>query len=130
MSLPTELSQNQGWQLDTAADMGAIKPPDDHELRSSLSGQNPSGPQARSSSCSATSSKPGAAKSVPQILSKDDRWSPLRFYLMAGTDVIGAQARNVLASLDDPPLEVIDGPPQRALSDNSDGFAGNSRSCG
>jgi pilus assembly protein CpaE len=112
----TDPNESQGWQLDAAADTGETKAPIGDERQNSLAEQKPGG--ARSRKHASTSAPPGTTKATPPKLSKADKRPPLRFYLIGGADAIGAEARSMLASLDDPPLEVIDGPPQPSSSDD------------
>jgi pilus assembly protein CpaE len=115
----TDPNEWQGWQLDAAADTGETKASIGDECQSGVAEQEPGG--TRTQKRASTSAPPGTTKTVSPKLSKADKRSPLRFHLIGGGDAIGAEARDVLASLDDPPLEVIDGPPQPAASANGDG---------
>ena len=52
------------------------------------------------------------AESLPPKLSRADKLPRLRFHLIEGAAVPSAEARRVLANLDDPLLEIVDGPPR------------------
>jgi pilus assembly protein CpaE len=114
----TDPSERPGGQLDVAPDTDETRAPVNDELQNGAAEQKPSG--ARSRKHASTSTPPGTAKAATPKLSKADKRPPLRFHLIGGADVISAEARSVLESLDDPPLEVIDGPPQVAASGNGD----------
>jgi hypothetical protein len=107
-------SEKQGWQVVVPPDASETTACVDDERPNFFVEQKPSG--ANLGKRASVTMRPGTVEAVPHKLSKVEKRPPLRFHLIGGADAIGAEARNVLASLDDPLLEVIDGPPRPTVS--------------
>jgi pilus assembly protein CpaE len=119
VSLLTDPSESQGRQLDAAPDVAENKTPNNDERQISLVEQKPGG--SRSRKRPPASSAPSVTKVVPQKLSKAGHRPSLRFHLIGGMDSSRDEAKEVLGSLDDPPLQFIEGPPRLGSSSNGDG---------
>jgi pilus assembly protein CpaE len=112
----TDPSENHDWQIAAIPDAEESQVPINHEKQNGLADQRPTAPRSRKRAHSVTTP---TAKAVSPRLSKADKRSALRFHLIGAADGSCDEARNLLASLDDPPLEVIDGLPSPAPANKS-----------
>ena len=119
MSLLIDPNQNHGEQQDSSPDVDETNIAANDENQVGLADQKPAGIRPRRRPAKATAAT--TANSVPQKMSRADKRPRLRFHLIGGGNGAGGEVRNLLMSLDDPPLEVVDGPPRPASSTAGDG---------
>jgi pilus assembly protein CpaE len=131
VSFLPDSSRSQDQQLESlSASVDAAAPAID-EPPNAIAQQEPAAPNRRSRKRSPKQQANGEPRSaaipLPQKLSRSDKRPRLRFYLLAAADNSCDEIQNLLATLSDPPLEVLRGTPlpdSSTAGNDSPEFAG------